>query len=89
MNLIKRAMRDVFIETLTDRMIDDDRLFFLTADFGSPALDRLKELCGNRFINVGIAEQNLINVASGLALEGIFCMLMLSHHLLQCVVLNR
>ena len=70
MNLMKRAMRDVFIETLTDRMIDDDRLFFLTADFGSPALDRLKELCGNRFINVGIAEQNLINVATGLALEG-------------------
>ena len=65
-----RAMRDVFIETLTLKMADDDKIFFLSADFGSPALDKLRELYPNRFINVGIAEQNLINVATGLALEG-------------------
>jgi transketolase len=63
-------MRDVFIETLTLKMADDDKIFFLSADFGSPALDKLRELYPNRFINVGIAEQNLINVATGLALEG-------------------
>lgn len=65
-----RAMRDVFIETLTSKMATDDKIFFLSADFGSPALDKLRELYPNRFINVGIAEQNLINVATGLALEG-------------------
>ncbi len=65
-----RAMRDVFIETLTAKMSADDKIFFLSADFGSPALDKLRELYPNRFINVGIAEQNLINVATGLALEG-------------------
>jgi len=65
-----RAMRDVFIETLTAKMENDDKIFFLSADFGSPALDKLREFYPNRFINVGIAEQNLINVATGLALEG-------------------
>ena len=64
------AMRDVFIEALTERMQEEDRVFFLSADFGSPKLDRLRELHPDRFINVGIAEQNLINVATGLALEG-------------------
>lgn len=65
-----RAMRDVFIEQICNRMHEDDSLFFVTADFGSPKLDRLKEDFKDRFINVGIAEQNLINVSAGLALEG-------------------
>jgi len=65
-----RAMRDVFIETLYTKMGTNDQLFFLSADFGSPALDRLRRDFKDRFINVGIAEQNLINVATGLAIEG-------------------
>lgn len=64
------TMRDSFIGTLCDRMAQDDKIFFLAADLGAPALDRLRELYPERFINVGIAEQNLINVAAGLALEG-------------------
>ena len=46
----------------------------MSADFGSPALDGLREEFKDRFINVGIAEQNLINVAAGLGLEGIYCL---------------
>ena len=65
-----KAMRDVFIEALGHRMKEDEDIFFLCADFGSPALDRIRKECPGRFINVGIAEQNLINVATGLALEG-------------------
>lgn len=64
------TMRDSFIGTLCDRMATDDTIFFLAADLGAPALDRLRDEYPNRFINVGIAEQNLINVATGLALEG-------------------
>jgi len=63
-------MRDVFIEEIYHRMRGDKSIFFLCADFGSPKLDRLREDFKDRFINVGIAEQNLINVAAGLALEG-------------------
>ena len=64
------TMRDSFINTLADRMVTDERLFFLSADLGAPALDRIREEFPERFINVGIAEQNMINVAAGLALEG-------------------
>ena len=64
------TMRDAFIGTLCDRMTDDHSIFFLAADLGAPTLDRMRSEFPDRFINVGIAEQNLINVASGLALEG-------------------
>ncbi|MBI4650463.1 transketolase [Candidatus Desantisbacteria bacterium] len=66
----KKVMRDVLIENICNRMHEDKSLFFLTADFGAPKLDKLKEDFKDRFINVGIAEQNLINVSTGLALEG-------------------
>lgn len=66
----KKAMRDVFIEQIYHRMHEDHDIFFLSADFGSPKLDNIREEFKDRFINVGIAEQNLINVATGLALEG-------------------
>ena len=65
-----RAMRDTFIERLYECMSSDDSIFFVSADFGAPALDKLRADFADRFINVGIAEQNLINVATGLALEG-------------------
>jgi transketolase len=64
------TMRDSFIGTLCDRMTSDEAIFFLAADLGAPALDRMRDEFSSRFINVGIAEQNLINVATGLALEG-------------------
>ncbi len=64
------TMRDAFIGTLCDRMVSDSSIFFLTADLGAPALDRMRSDFPDRFLNVGIAEQNLINVAAGLALEG-------------------
>jgi len=65
-----RAMRDVFIERIWQSMAADESVFFLSADFGSPMLDRIRADFPSRFVNVGIAEQNLINVAVGLALEG-------------------
>lgn len=65
-----RVMRDTFIERLYERMSSDDSIFFVSADFGAPALDKLRADFPDRFVNVGIAEQNLINVSTGLALEG-------------------
>jgi len=51
-------------------MKSDKTIFFVAADFGAPILDKIREDYPDRFINVGIAEQNLVNVATGLALEG-------------------
>jgi transketolase len=64
------AMRDAFLERVWSRMGDDPAIFFVTADFGSPVLDKIRADYPDRFINVGIAEQNLINISAGLALEG-------------------
>ena len=65
-----KAMRDVFLAALYEEMAHDESIFFLAADFGSPILDKIRAQYPSRFINVGIAEQNLINIATGLALEG-------------------
>lgn len=64
-----KTMRDAFIEGIYERMKSNKRIFFLSADFGAPSLDKLRKNFKDRFINVGIAEQNLVNIAAGLALE--------------------
>ena len=64
------AMRDALLDRIWRAMAEDERIFFTSADFGSPVLDKIRENFPQRFVNVGIAEQNLINVSAGLALEG-------------------
>lgn len=44
---------------------------FLTGDLGFGALEPLREALDEYFINAGVAEQNMISVAAGLALSGI------------------
>lgn len=63
------AMRDALLESLHTSMKEDEKTFFVCADFGAPMLDRIRSDFPNRFLNVGVAEQNLINVSAGLALE--------------------
>lgn len=65
-----KAMRDTLLQAVYEAMRDDSEVFFVSADFGSPVLDKIRGDYHDRFINVGIAEQNLINVTAGLALEG-------------------
>jgi transketolase len=48
----------------------DPRIVFLTGDLGYRALEPLREAMGERFINAGVAEQNMISVAAGLARSG-------------------
>jgi len=66
----EKLMREVLISAIGDLMEEDDSIFFLSADMGAPSLDRIREDYTDRFINVGISEQNMINVAAGLAMEG-------------------
>ncbi len=67
---MKRTMRDTLLSEILGQMDRGENVFLLSADFGAPALDAIRERHAERFINVGISEQNLINVATGLALEG-------------------
>lgn len=67
---VKKTMRDAFLEQVLNGLDAGENIYFLSADFGAPVLDLVRDRHPNRFINVGIAEQNLINVACGLGLEG-------------------
>ena len=44
---------------------------FLTGDLGFGALEPLRAAAGDRFINAGVAEQNMVSVAAGLAKKGL------------------
>lgn len=68
--VVKKTMRDSFLAEILRFMDEGEKVYFLCADFGAPTLDLIRERHPDRFINVGIAEQNLVNVATGLALEG-------------------
>lgn len=63
-------IRDAFLDTLYDIAKDDRDVIFLTADMGAWSLNRFKKDMPGQFINVGIAEQNMVSVAAGLALGG-------------------
>jgi transketolase len=67
--------RDAFIEEIYNRLETDKDIYFLSADFGAAALDDLREKYPENFIHCGISEQAMIDIATGLALEGkkVFC----------------
>ncbi len=53
------------------RLFDDHpNLVFVSGDLGYMALEKVIERYGPRFINAGVAEQNMVSVAAGLAYEG-------------------
>src|SRR5688572_11812446 len=62
-------MRTQFCEALVARS-SNPAMVFLTGDLGFMALEPLQSAMGARFINAGVAEQNMISVAAGLAREG-------------------
>ncbi len=64
------SQRDAFFGKLFELAKEDNRIIVVTADCGAPALDRWREELSCQFINVGIAEQQMIALAAGLALEG-------------------
>ncbi len=68
-------MRQAFINTLTSLAETDSNLYLLTADMGFGLVEPFATRYPKQYINVGVAEQNMIGVATGLALEGkrVFC----------------
>lgn len=63
-------MRDAFFGTVFDIAKKDRNVIFLTDDMGAYSLENFKEKLPDQFINVGIAEQNMISIAAGLCLGG-------------------
>lgn len=63
-------MRDAFFEELFKIAYKDKGVIVLMADQGARTMEKFEEKIPNQLINVGIAEQNMISVAAGLALSG-------------------
>lgn len=64
------GMRDAFFNALFDIFRKDKNAVFITADNGAPTLDQFAEQLPGQFYTVGIAEQQLIGLACGMAFEG-------------------
>jgi len=63
-------LRDAFFQVISDYAQLDSKITILTNDMEVFALNSFKKRFPNQFINVGVSEQNLLNVASGLAYTG-------------------
>ena len=63
-------MRTAFIQTLIECARTDERLFLLVGDLGYSVVEPFGQEFPDRFINVGVAEQNMTGIAAGLALSG-------------------
>ena len=63
-------MRTAFIKQLVEEAKKNDKIFLVVGDLGFSVVEDFANLFPKRFLNIGIAEQNMIGVAAGLAKEG-------------------
>ena len=63
-------MRTAFIESLCEAAAGDPNIWLLTGDLGYSVLEVFSQRFPDRYVNVGVAEQNMMGVAAGLAMSG-------------------
>ena len=63
-------MRNAFSEALVAAAVADPRVLLLTGDHGYALFDQFRKICPKQYINCGVAEQNMVGVAAGLAKAG-------------------
>lgn len=63
-------MRDAFSKALVDLAKADPTVVLLTGDHGYALFDDFRRTCPAQYINAGIAEQNMVGMAAGLARTG-------------------
>ncbi|MFA6310337.1 MAG: transketolase C-terminal domain-containing protein [Sterolibacterium sp.] len=63
-------IRDAFFDRVYEFAAKDKNVVFLSADADAFSLQKFKRDFPDRYINVGVAEQNMVTVATGLALAG-------------------
>jgi transketolase len=64
-------MRNAFADEITKLGKADARVVLLSGDIGNKLFDKFKERAEGRFLNCGVAEGNMMSVASGMALCGL------------------
>lgn len=80
-------MRLAFIETICDLAEGNHDLWLLTGDLGFSVLEPFAQRFGERYVNVGVAEQNMTGIAAGLALSGkiVFTYSIANFPILRCL----
>lgn len=63
-------MREAFSTSLVNAAKSDTKVILLTGDHGYALFDKFRNCCPGQYINAGIAEQNMVGVAAGLAQSG-------------------
>lgn len=63
-------MRGTFVQTLEVIAEEDPRVILITGDLGFMVVENFAERFPNRFINAGVAEQNMVGIATGMAEAG-------------------
>ena len=63
-------MRNAFIEELVMRASTNDRIALVVGDLGFSVVEPFADRFPDRFINAGVAEQNMMGLAAGMASEG-------------------
>jgi transketolase len=63
-------MRDAFFDAVYELASENSDVYFLSVDHGAFSLERFQKTFPDRYINLGIAEQNMIGVSAGLSLSG-------------------
>ena len=63
-------MRNAFSNALVNAAKSDQRVVLLTGDHGYSLFDEFRKVCPDQYINAGVAEQNMVGVAAGLAKAG-------------------
>lgn len=63
-------MRNTIVNLIHDLAKTDKNVYFLTGDLGYSVIENFQTEFPDRCLNLGIAEQNMVGVAAGLALEG-------------------
>lgn len=63
-------MRNAFSDMLVEAAQQDPRVLLLTGDHGYALFDEFRRVCPDQYINAGVAEQNMVGVAAGLAKGG-------------------
>jgi transketolase len=80
-------MRDLFIKILEEKVKENDNTVLITADLGFGVLNNFKKNFPKKFINVGVCEQNMIGLATGLSKKGfnVFCYSLGNFPTLRCL----
>lgn len=63
-------MRDAFVQSLIRRNQSGGDCYLLVGDLGYSVIEPYISACPERYINIGVAEQNMAGIAAGIASEG-------------------